>query len=103
MPDRPELPVEGRGPLPKRRSWHSPGEGTISGFPPLRQGKGDREAVCVGSGGRKRRRHRFAAALSKARAKCDTPAEWEPQELPATPPPLTPLFSMETRIKGEEE
>lgn len=103
---RPEAAVRG---APRRAAGSAcapgtaPGEGTISGFPPLRQGEGEREVVrrepgCAGSAVRERRRRFFAAALSKVRVKCDTPAEWEQGKLPLTHPSSPPPpFSMETR------
>lgn len=85
-----------------------PGKGTISSFPPLRQGEGDREVLrreraCAGSDVRERRSRFLAAALSKVRVKCDTPAKWEQEKLPASypccpsVPPGPPALSMETR------
>lgn len=80
-----------------------PGEGTISGFPPLPRREGYREVLrreraCAGSDVRERRGHLSAAALSKVRVKCDTPAKWEQKKHPSTRPSSSPPpFSMEIR------
>lgn len=90
----------GKGELGRRclRSWHRQGKRLAPDFHP----DTDREVLpgqraCAGSDVRERRSHLSAAALSKVRVKCDTPAKWEQKKHPSTrPSPSPPPFSMET-------
>lgn len=94
-----------RGPEALPALLARPGEGTGSGFPPLPQREGYREVLrgeraCAGLDVRERRSRFLAAALSKVRVKCDTPAKWEQKKHPSTRPSSSPPpFSMETRTR----
>lgn len=75
-----------------QRSWHGRRKrGPAADFQPCDRGKatgkwcGESQPV-RGSDERASRSRLFAAALSKVRVKCDTPAKWEQQKLPSTRP-----------------